>query len=445
MQRQTEMPGAAPQDDFVMLGYVDLDGLVRGKYVSKSKFASIVEKGSVFCKVVLGWDSRDEVYDNAYTGWHNGFPDDTVRVVANSRRTLPGDGRDFYLMEFSGAGAAICPRNLAARMIECAREAGFSVKAGFEYEFYVFDETPHSAHQKGYRNLKALSPTTGGYSVLRSAVHHDFFDGMIALSKQLDTPLEAIHPEAGKGAMEFALTACEGLEAADRAVIYKTFSKAWGQENNLMLCYMAKPMDGLPGCGGHMHMSLLKDGKPIFFDGVSDDQLSETARYFIGGQQKYMPELLAMIAPTINAFTRLAPGFWAPTGATWGFDNRTCSLRVVGDSEKSRRVEFRPPAADANPYLVMSAAIASGLAGIRDRIEPTPPTRKNAYDADIPDALKFPASLSEAAARLRGSDMAREWFGDTFVHHYAASRDFEQAAARAVVSDWELTRYFEMI
>ena len=245
--------------------------------------------------------------------------------------------------------------------------------------------------------------------------------------------------------MEFALSPSEGLESADRATIYKAFSKAWGQENNRMLCYMAKPMDGLPGCGGHMHMSLLKDGKPVFYDKDADDKLTETAHHFIGGQQKYMPELLAMIAPTINAFTRLAPGFWAPTGATWGFDNRTCSLRVVGDTAASRRVEFRPPAADANPYLVLSAAIASGLAGIRDRVEPTAPTRKNAYDADIPDALKFPNSLAEAAARLRRSDMARQWFGDRFVDHFAASRDFEQAAARAAVSDWELTRYFEMI
>jgi glutamine synthetase len=108
-------------------------------------------------------------------------------------------------------------------------------------------------------------------------------------------------------------------------------------------------------------------------------------------------------------------------------------------------VEFRPPAADANPYLVQAAAIASGLAGIRDRIEPTAPTRANAYDADIPEALKFPNSLGEAAGRLRASDMAREWFGDAFVEHFAASREVEQAAARSAVSDWELSRYFEMI
>jgi glutamine synthetase len=152
-----------------------------------------------------------------------------------------------------------------------------------------------------------------------------------------------------------------------------------------------------------------------------------------------------MYAPTINAFTRLAPGFWAPTGASWGLDNRTCSLRVVGDSAKSLRVEVRPPSADANPYLVIAAALASGLQGIREKADPGPPLRGNGYEANLPDVCRFPASLADAAARLRRSDMAREWFGDAFVEHFATSREAEVAAQRAHVSDWELHRYFEMI
>ncbi|RKF15308.1 glutamine synthetase [Roseovarius spongiae] len=445
MKDEVTTTDSQARDDFVMLGYVDFDGLIRGKYVSASKFASIKEKGSVFCSVVLGWDSRDELFDNAYTGWFNGFPDDAVRMVPETRRTLPGDGRDFYLLEFTGDGRDLCPRNLAGRMVARAAEAGFTVRSGFEYEFFVFRESPRSAMEKGYRDLTPLSPTTGGYSVLRTVTNRDLFSGLMGLAHDLGTPLEAIHPEAGEGAMEFALAPSEGIEAADRAAIFKTFSKAWGQEHDLLLCYMAKPITGLPGCGGHYHLSLMRDGAPAFWSEEAPDNLSQTARHFIGGQQKYMPELLALISPTINAFTRLAPGFWAPTGATWGFDNRTCSLRVVGDAAKSLRVEHRPAAADANPYLVQAAALASGLAGIEEGIEPTEPTRDNAYEADMPEALKFPSSLAEAAARLRGSRMARDWFGSRFVDQFATSREAEQAACRAAVSDWELHRYFEMI
>lgn len=433
-------------EDFVLLGYVDLDGVIRGKYAAAEKFSSWREKGGAFCSVVLGWDSRDALYENDHTGWGTGYHDDAIRIVPGEGRIMPGEGRRFHLIEYAdGPGAAVCARRLAGRMADKAAEMGFSARVGFEYEFYVFRETPTSALAKGYRNLTPFSPTTGGYSILRTAAEDEFFSAMMTLARDLDTPLEAIHPEAGEGAMEFAFTPCDALEAADRAVIYKTFSKAWGQRNGLTLCYMAKPVNGLPGCGGHTHMSLWRNGRSAFFDAAAGDGLSDDARHFIGGQQKYMAELLALYAPTINAFTRLAPGFWAPTGASWGLDNRTCSLRVIGDNEKSLRVEIRPPSADANPYLVLAAALASGLAGISERIEPGPPLKGNGYEADLPQALRFPNSLGEAASRLRRSDMAREWFGDAFVDHFAKSREAEIEAQRATVSDWELHRYFEMI
>lgn len=435
-----------PGDDFAMLGYVDLDGLIRGKYATSAKLKSWQEKGGAFCSVVLGWDSRDALYQNRHTGWHTGYHDDPIRVVPGPGRVMPGDGRRFHLVEYAdGPGAALCPRRLAGRVLDEARAMGFTALAGFEYEFYVFRETPASALAKGYRGLTPLNPTTGGYSVQRMAVEDGFFSGLMALARQLETPLEAIHPEAGEGAMEFAFTPSEPLEGADRAAIFKAFSRAWGNQNGLSLCYMAKPLNGLPGCGGHTHLSLWQGEQSAFYDPDGEGGLSQTARHFIAGQLKYMPELLALYAPTINSFTRLAPGFWAPTGATWGFDNRTCSLRVVGDSAKSIRVEMRPPAADANPYLVLAAALASGLQGIREGLDPGPALKGNGYEADLPPERRFPASLAEAAARLRGSDMARAWFGDAFTDHFATSREAEVAAQRAWVSDWELNRYFEMI
>lgn len=432
--------------DFALIGYVDLDGIIRGKYATASKIASLRENGGVFCSVVLGWDSRDELYDNGHTGWATGYHDDQIRIVPGEGRRIPGEGRRFHLMEYAdGPGAGLCPRRLAGRICDKAAEMGYAAKAGFEYEFFVFRETPATAREKAYRNLTMLSPTTGGYSILRTAVEDEFFSGMMALGESMNTPLEAIHPEAGEGAMEFAFTPSDALEAADRAVIYKTFSKAWGQRRGLTLCYMAKPINGLPGCGGHLHLSLWKDQASAFFDPAAADKLTDDARHYIGGQMRYMPELMSMYAPTINAFTRLAPGFWAPTGASWGFDNRTCALRVVGDSPKSLRVEVRPPAADANPYLVIAASLASGLAGIREKIDPGPALDGNGYEAELPSERRFPESLAEAADRLYRSDMAREWFGDAFVEHFATSRRAEVAAQRAHVSDWELDRYFEMI
>lgn len=228
MTSRTDIIPTAP-DDFILLGYVDLDGVIRGKYATVEKFASWRKKGGAFCSVVLGWDSRDALYTNRHTGWHTGYHDDQIRIVPGEGAVMPENGRRFHLIEYAdGPGAEICARRLAGRVRDRAAGMGFTALAGFEYEFYVFRETPASALAKGYRDMTMLNPTTGGYSVLRTSVEDGFFSGMMALARDLGTPLEAIHPEAGEGAMEFAFTPCELLEAADRAVIYKTFPRHGG-------------------------------------------------------------------------------------------------------------------------------------------------------------------------------------------------------------------------
>ena len=163
------------------------------------------------------------------------------------------------------------------------------------------------------------------------------------------------------------------------------------------------------------------------------------------GLEALMPELLCMVAPTVNSFTRLIPGFWAPTEASWGVDNRTCALRVITGSEKSQRVEFRIAAADANPYVILAAALASGLWGIENRVEPEEPVKGNAYEKKFPKRLALPRTLWEAAQALKGSKAARDWFGDAFVEHYAATREWEEREFRKHITDWEMERYFEII
>jgi glutamine synthetase len=173
--------------------------------------------------------------------------------------------------------------------------------------------------------------------------------------------------------------------------------------------------------------------------------MSDEMRWFVGGQQALMPELLAMVAATVNSYTRLVPGFWAPTAATWGVENRTCALRVIPGSAKSQRVEYRIAAADINPYLAIAVAIGSGLWGIEHRIEPDEPITGNAYARKLPAKRQLPRTLSEAAERLARSKAAHELFGAPFVAHFAASREWEERECRRAVSDWELARYFEVI
>jgi len=432
----------------VKVGVVDLDGVMRGKYVAREKFFSGLESGLGFCDVILGWDVDDQAYDNVeFTGWHTGFPDATVHVIPESCRELPfEEGMVFFLCEFAPPAAALCPRGVLKRVIERAKGMGFTPYAALEYEFFVFEETPHSVREKGYRNLRPMTPGSFGYSVLRNTVGSDFYHALLKTCDLMDMPLEGLHTETGPGVLEGCITVDQALWAADKAALFKTFAKVLAQRNGLMATFMAKWSAQQAGQSGHIHLSL-KDaqGGSVFYDSRETRNMSATMRHFIGGQQRLMPELLAMVGSTVNSYSRLVPGLWAPTNATWGIENRTCAIRAIPGSPKSQRVEYRVAASDSNPYLALAAALASGLLGIEHQIEPDAPISGNAYQAEYPEERRLPASLWEAAQRLKASDAARTLFGDTFVDHFAASREWEERVFRKHVTDWELGRYFEII
>jgi len=433
----------------VKVGLFDNDGVMRGKYMSREKFFSSLEKGFAFCDVVLGWDVKDQLYDNVdYTGWHTGYPDAPVRILPETCRDIPfEDGMLLFLAEFADQAESVCPRATLRRVVDKAASMGYEPLSALEYEFFLFDETPHSIREKGFRNLKPLSPGWFGYSMIRNSVHAELYHQMIELSEGMDFPLEGIHTETGPGVIEAAIAVDGSLSSADKAALFKTFIKILAQRNGLMATFMAKWSADYPGQSGHIHLSLRdrENGRPVFHDPDQPHNMSETQRHFIAGQQRLMPELLAMLAPTVNAYTRLIPGFWAPTDATWGVENRTAALRVIPGSAQSQRVEYRLGSADANPYLALAAALGAGLYGIEQGWEPEPMIEGNAYDQQHPPRLALPSTLWESAQRLKTSEAARSLFGDAFVEHYAASREWEEREYRRHVSDWELERYFEII
>jgi glutamine synthetase len=431
------------------VGVFDIDGIFRGKYMAADKLASALAGGFGFCDVVLGWDSSDQLYDNVgFTGWHTAYPDAEVRLLPDTERAIAFEGdMPLILGEFSGRAEAVCPRGVLRRVLDRAAALGFKVRAAAEFEFFIFEESPRSVRDKGYRDLKPITPGNFGYSMLRSGVHADFYHELWSVCEKMRIELEAVHTETGRGVIEAAIRVDDALEAADKAALFKTIVKILCQRRGWMATFMAKWSRDWPGQSGHLHMSLLdsKSGRSRFHDEGEALSMSREMRWFVGGQQALMPDLLSMVAPTVNAFTRLIPGFWAPTAALWGYENRTCALRVIGGSEKSQRVEYRIAAADINPYLALAAAIGSGLWGIENQVEPDEPVEGNAYEITPAPERMLPSTLWDAAQRLRQSGPARTLFGDEFVDHYAATREWEEREARKAVTDWQLARYFEII
>ena len=433
----------------VKVAVADVDGILRGKYMHKEKFLSVAESGFGFCNVVFGWDSSDVCYDNgSYTGWHSGYPDALARIDLSTYRTVPWDGGvPFFLADFvdgQGKPLGVCPRQLFKRVLARAEARGLLPDAGLEYEWFNFQETPQSWAAKGHTSPQPLTPGMFGYSIVRPAHNRPYFSALFDDLAAFRVPLEGLHTETGPGVFEAAILHAPGLEAADRAVLFKTAVKEIAQRFGVMPTFMARWSRELPGCGCHMHQSLWQDGRNVFHDDKDPHRMSKTFKSYLAGQLRALPEMLPFFAPTVNSYKRLVEGFWAPTRVTWGVDNRTVAFRVIPGSASSTRLEVRVGGADLNPYLAMAASVAAGVWGIEQGLELSDdPVTGSAYQAER--AVRLPRTLQEATDRLQRSSLARELLGEEFVDHFVRTRDWEWRQAQQAVTDWELKRYFEII
>ena len=432
----------------VKLGGFDIDGILRGKYLSLDKFWSAAEGGLGFCDVIFGWDSGDQLYDNAQvTGWHTGYPDTKATIDLSSYRRIPWEeGTAAFLMDFEespGKPLQVSPRQLLQKIDARANDLGYAVKCSSEFEFFIFRETPESVRAKNYSNLTPLSPGMFGYSWLRASENEPLVRAITEQLPEFDIELEGFHTETGPGVYEAAIKYDSLLRAGDKSSLFKTAVKEICARQGLMPTFMAKVAKDLPGCSGHLHQSLWSHkGEPLFHDPRGPSQMSKLMQHYVAGQVALMPAFTALIAPTINSYKRMVRGAWSPTLATWGVENRTTALRVIPGSPSSTRVEYRFAAADMNAYIAMAASVASGLYGIEKELPLPPQTSGNGYDAK---AEALPSTLRAATDRLAQSKEARDLLGETFVEHYIRTRDWECRQFDAAVTKWELERYFEII
>ncbi|CAK9200160.1 unnamed protein product [Sphagnum jensenii] len=436
--------------DTVVVGITDCYGRLVGKrYTADFFLESAVEDGTHACSYLLATDMNMEpVPGYKYANWEAGYGDihlvpdlKTLRVASWLDRTA------LVLCDVMEDGshelAPHAPRSILSKQLQAAKEVGaFVPMAASELEYFLYQETYEESKDKGYADLKPAGWVREDYHILQGT-RGEYFHGPARRHLEASgVPVENSKGEFGLGQHELNVKYAEILEMADRHVVYKQCLKELADATGVSVTFMAKPDAAQPGSSCHIHLSLWKDGHNIFAGNHSLGSTNDEFRWFLGGWMKHTPELMVFYAPNVNSYKRYSAGSWAPTQIAWSRDNRTAPFRILG-SGKSLRIECRLPGADCNVYLAFAAALASGLDGIRNKIEPPPSLEGNIYFAK--DLLTVPRSLGEATAAFEGSAFAKQMLGDDVHHHYLHFFKTEELAYLQAVTDWEKARYFEQI
>jgi glutamine synthetase len=438
---------AAGDVDTVLVAFPDVMGRLVGKRATGRFFLDhILPHGTHGCNYLLVVNMEMDPVDGfALANWDKGFGDFALTPDPNSIRLIPWQ---------AGTALAICdvrhhdgtlveeaPRTVLRRQVERLAAQKLFCKVASELEFYLFNQNYHDAFTSGYARLIPSSDYRIDYHTMQTARDESLFRDMRRMLEGAGIIVETTKGEWGWGQHELNMLYDDPVPMADNHVIFKQGAKEMAAQHGKCITFMPKYTSKDAGSSCHIHMSLWKNGKNIFWDETRNEG-SKTFRQFLGGLMKYMPELAYFMAPTVNAYKRYQPLSWAPTKMVWATDNRTAGFRVVGHGS-SYRIENRMPGADANPYLAFAAMIAAGMAGIDEDLDCGPVYEGNAY---LDKKLKsLPKTLREAADLLDKSSLARKVFGDAVVDFYVHTARSEMDAYDAAVTDWERFRYFEQI
>ncbi|MEW6991617.1 glutamine synthetase family protein [Colwelliaceae bacterium 6441] len=435
----------------VQIGLTDHTGQLRGKYISKDKLISGLKNGIPMTRNLAAVDFTDVIYPvEGLIVNGGGFGDSVARIVPESCREVPWERPDrnlFFLLEHEGEGVEYDPRAICNGLMKKAESMGLFPVLSCELEFRVFNETVKSLYEKDFKNLEHITPVSNYLGVMRQTVLSDFFADFTDAMEHMGIPIEVAHLELAPGFAELVLAHQKGMRGVDNAVIYKTFAKAFALRKDKLISFMARTDDQTDGSSCHINISLNDENdNPAFYDADKPQKISDTMRYFLGGIQKLLPELMLMMAPNVNSFKRYVPGIFAPIASTWGVDNRTTSLRVNNSSPKAQRIENRVPGADVNPYFAVACTLGAGLWGIENQVEPSAETEGDLGNdlSNLPAELMFPSTFKEAIERFQNSTVAKEIFGEEFVRIYSSAKNEHELEFRKAVTDWELRRYLEL-
>ncbi|MBO1902158.1 glutamine synthetase [Leucobacter weissii] len=437
----------------VKLGAPDIDGVWRGKRIMAKYFAeAVAQSGTNVCNIIFGWDLHDvPIPGLTYTGYHTGYPDVNLRPDLSTLHLVPSEpGAAAVICDvlgLDGAPLELAPRTVLRRVVDRANALGFEPVCAYEFEFYLFEGSPRELARRGYAELEPITAGSHTYSVYRDSGTNEIIGEIRDRLAAVGVFIEASNSEHGPGQFEVNIHYGAALEAADSALILKHTVKEVAAERGYTASFMAKTHSDNAGSSGHVHQSLLRreNGSSAFANPENPKELSEVGQRYLAGVVAAARQFTALYLPTMNSYKRVEGPQWAGSSATWGLDNRTVAVRSIPAAGGAARVENRVPGADANPYLVLAANIASGLDGIERELQPEPPIVGNAYALDFAEEQLLPRSLDRAVDLFSDGEVGREYFGADFVRHFAETRRWEIQQSRAAVTDWEIARYLEHV
>lgn len=335
-----------------------------------------------------------------------------------------------------------CPRYALSKVLQEAREMGYSMQVGPEPEFFMFqlDEngTPSlQTHDKA--SYFDLPPVDKGEDARRD---------MVETLQSIGFEIEAAHHEVAPGQHEIDFKYTDALKTADNIMTFRIVVRTVAQRHGLHATFMPKPVFGINGSGMHLHISLFKDGENVFYDPAQKDGLSEICRSFIAGVMKHAPAISAITGPTVNSYKRLVPGYEAPVYIAWSCRNRSPLIRIPAKRGLSTRIEVRSPDPSCNPYLGLAVILKAGLEGIRHKLVPPPPVEQNIYDMDLATRneqgiASLPENLYEAVKELKRDRVIQEALGYHIYSRFVTAKTKEWESYSSKVYDWELDEYLE--
>lgn len=427
---------------FVDLQFTDLFGSIKSVTIPVDHLGESLEKGTWFDGSSIEGFTRiceSDMYlmpdpsTYALIPWRVLESGSTARMFAD---VYMPDGKPF-----EGA-----PRNILKNVMAEAEDMGFTFNTGPELEFFLF--------QSNGDCVKPMPHDKGGYFDLSMDLAYGVRRDMILALERLGITVEMSHHEVAEGQHEIDFKYGPAVSTADNAISLKYAFKAIAHMHGLHATFMPKPIYGVNGSGMHVHQSLFNNkGENVFYDADDKYKLSETARSYIAGQLDALRGISAVLAPTVNSYKRLVPGYEAPVYICWGQRNRSALIRVPRYSpgrEKATRAELRCPDPSCNPYLAFAVMLKAGLNGIKNKMEPPEAVEEDVYEFDDAKLEEkyiktLPGSLGEALDEMKNSSVAKEALGEHAYRQFIRNKTAEWNAYRTAVTDWELDRYLEIL